>query len=114
VTEVEEIEDVVCLAVPAKIDPTNPAIAAVIPSMLTSMAEASIGLQYTGRRAPDKIELDQIDWLITSNREDVEKFQPAHDCAACRAGNDQALAFLRENPGRFIAMGNMKYRETWL
>jgi hypothetical protein len=34
-----------------------------------------------------------------------------HDCASCRAGVDQALAFLRDNPDSEVAVGQMWWRK---
>ena len=105
------ITDVVCLAVPEDIDPERDQMS----EFMTAMAEQSVWFQYErdGAQKPDAIFFESIDWLITKNPADVEKFQPAHDCAACRAGNDQSLAYLKANPGRWIAMGNLTYREEW-
>ena len=52
-------------------------------------------------------------WKITSDWREVEQFQPAHDCTTCRAGNDQAMAFLKEFPDRRLAVGNLTYIEVW-
>jgi hypothetical protein len=57
--------------------------------------------------------LDPIDWLITSDWRDVEAHQPAHQCPTCIAGNDQAMAFLKEHPTERLALGNMRYWEVW-
>ena len=54
-----------------------------------------------------------IEWLITSDWQDVERSQPAHDCPTCRAGNDQAIAFLKEHPDQRLALGNLRYWELW-
>ena len=46
-------------------------------------------------------------WVLTSNPEEVQTLGLMHDCATCRAGVDQALAYLRETPGGEIAVGQL-------
>jgi len=79
---------------------------------LERMAQRTILAQYTGQR-PRALLLYATQWVITSDWEEVERFQPAHDCPACRAGNDQALAFLKEFPHKRLALGNLHYTEVW-
>lgn len=79
---------------------------------LERLAQSNVMNQYKGRR-PRAILMDKISWLITDDWEEVERFQPAHDCPTCRAGNDQAIAFLKEHPDRWLALGNLKYWEVW-
>lgn len=107
----ELIKDVVCLAVPEDIDPERDQII----EYLTTVAERSVWFQFdfAGLARPEAIHFNSIDWLITKDPADVEKFQPAHDCEACRAGNERSLTFLNANPDRWIAMGNIEYREVW-
>jgi hypothetical protein len=80
--------------------------------MLDRLAQRSAMGQYKKQR-PKALVMDKIEWLITDDWEEVERFQPAHDCATCRAGNDQAVAYLKEHPDRWLALGNMKYWEVW-
>jgi hypothetical protein len=86
----------------------------VVQMELTKIAQGYVLRQYRewllGR---PRIAFGPFEWLITTNPDEVETFQPAHDCAACRAGNDQAMAYLRENPDRPIALVNMTYTELW-
>lgn len=104
----EPIQDVFCMAVPDGVDPADPSL----PVKLTQLAQRVAYTQYKGR--PLKaLEFEAMDWLITSDPSDIAEFQPAHDCPACLAGNDQSLAFLEANPGKSIAMCNMSYREIW-
>lgn len=103
----EVIQDVFAMAVPEGVDPADPDL---VPK-LEALARAYVVRQY--QVAPKALLFDTIDWLVTAEPADVEKFQPAHDCAACRAGNDQSLAFLRQNPGRYVALGNLTYTEVW-
>lgn len=109
-TLVEEYTDVVALKMPLDIDPERDSYL----DWLNTVAERSVWIQWNGvKDRPDAIIVDRIDWLVTSSIEDVEKFQPAHDCPTCLAANDQMIAYLREFPGNYIAMGNMTYREEW-
>lgn len=105
------VQDVVCLAVPEDVDPTRDQLR----EFLMSLAEQTTWFQYMqpGWVRPAALQFESIDWLITQDIDDVEKFQPAHDCERCRQGNVQAIAFLKENPGRWIAMGNLTYIEEW-
>lgn len=104
---VEPILDYIALAVPEGIALEDPRLL----DLLNTQAERTILAQY--RRPPRALAIEPIDWLITSKPEDVERHQPAHDCATCRAGNDQARAFLAEHPDRFVALGNLRYTEVW-
>lgn len=105
------IEDVFAVVVPPDVDTAN--LQEVIPKLI-ALAQASVAAQW--RRVtprPLRVENLDADWLITNRLNEVEEFQPAHDCVACRAGNDQVAAFLRENPGRFVALANLRYTEVW-
>jgi hypothetical protein len=106
-TRVEPILDYIVLAVPDHVAHDDPSL----PERLTDEAQRNILAQY--RRPPRALIIEPIDWLITSNPSDVERHQPAHDCPTCRAGNDQAQAFLAEHPDRYLALGNLRYTEVW-
>lgn len=106
--------DVFVAAVPEHIDPGNPEQRSQLLAELDMVARRYVHQQWAGqRRRPMDVEHAQSEWLITCKREQIDGFQPAHDCAACRAGHDQADAFLRENPGRWVAMANLTYTEVW-
>ena len=51
--------------------------------------------------------LHHAQWAITSDPGQVTTLGLRHDCPSCRAGVDQALTFLRENPGKELAVGQM-------
>lgn len=51
--------------------------------------------------------LHHAEWTITTDPGEVTTLGLIHDCAACRAGVDQALAFLREHPGGEVAVGQL-------
>lgn len=102
-----EIDDYVILKVPHNIDPDDPGARLA----MDRMAEHQVMRQY--ERPPRALLLDQIDWLVTSDWQEVERFQPAHDCAECQAGNARAIAFLKEHPEERLALGNMHYVEIW-
>ena len=103
----DPIQDYIILAVPPEVDLSDPGVA----ERLRDKAEAQIIHQY--RRPPKALVIDAIDWLITNDWREVEINQPAHDCPTCRAGNDQAVAFLKEHPDRQLALGNLRYWEVW-
>jgi hypothetical protein len=51
--------------------------------------------------------LHHVEWTITGDPDEVSTLGLMHDCPTCRAGVDQALAFLRENPGGEVAVGQL-------
>jgi hypothetical protein len=102
------IDDYVILAVPDDVDTDDPEVR----QKLDDQAQIQIYGQYRKRR-PKALLLDDIDWLITSDPDDVERHQPAHDCANCKAGNRKAQEYLRANPGKRLALGNLHYVEIW-
>ena len=46
-------------------------------------------------------------WTITGDPAQVRTLGLMHDCGSCRAGVDQALAFLRDNPDGELAVGQL-------
>ena len=102
------IDDFIVLGLPPGTSPDEPGIL----DKLDRMSERTVIDQYKGKR-PRAIVMRETEWLITSDWREVERFQPAHDCATCRAGNDQAIAFLKEHPERRLALGNLHYEEVW-
>lgn len=56
-------------------------------------------------------ELHHADWTVTSDPAEVRTLGLVHDCASCRAGIDQALAFLRDNPDGQVAVGQLWWRQ---
>ena len=50
--------------------------------------------------------LHHAEWVITGDPGVVEA-TVVHDCARCRAGADQALAWLREHPGGELLVGTL-------
>ncbi len=105
------IQDVFACAVPDElIDAPRQALY----QALTKFASLYVLRQYLHTIGPGpQITFQVFDWLITTDPAQVEAFQPAHDCPACRAGNDQALAHLREHPHRPVALANITYTERW-
>jgi hypothetical protein len=51
--------------------------------------------------------LHHAKWTITNDPGLVRELGLRHDCLACRAGLDQALAALRENPDGELAVGHL-------
>jgi hypothetical protein len=51
--------------------------------------------------------LHHAEWTITGDPDEVSTLGLMHDCPTCRAGVDQALTFLRENPGGEVAIGQL-------
>jgi hypothetical protein len=108
VTESQKpIEDYIIFKVTPGTDPDQPEQRA----WMNRMAEAQVMGQY--KRPPRTILMDPVDWLVTSDWREVERFQPAHDCAECQAGNEGAIAFLKEHPDERLALGNLRYWEIW-
>jgi hypothetical protein len=106
--------DVFAAAVPSDIDPSDEAQAAQVLTFLDETARAWVWSQWlaTGERPLD-IEFAASEWLVTRDVWRVDEFQPAHDCQECRSGNDKCKAFLRANPGSWVAMANLTYVEVW-
>lgn len=105
------IEDVFAAEVPQALDPTD--LSDVIPA-LSGLAYGYVLAQWRdASNRPIAIRNLIANWLITDKVQEVEEFQPAHDCAACRAGNDQLVTFLQKNPGRHVALANLHYIEVW-
>jgi hypothetical protein len=117
-TESRTIQDVICLAIPEGIDPEECLYGAGLEvrerfiERLTQMAQEQVWTQWPGEQ-PESVDWEYVEWMITREIEDVQDFQPAHDCAECRLGNVRAEMFLREFPGRWIAMGNLTYTANW-
>lgn len=105
--QVREIQDVVAFVVPEKYG-DGP----IPQEQMDELAYRLVMGQYAGRTAI--IEITKVDWLVTKDADEADAFQPAHDCAACVAGADQARSFLREHPDRRIALGNISYTEQLL
>ncbi len=82
---------------------------------MESLVLRNVWGQYRTKRVmpPQAVLLQKVDWKITKTVEDVEAFQPAHDCEDCRAGNVKAKEFLAANPGSRLALGNLYYVEVW-
>lgn len=51
--------------------------------------------------------LHHAEWVLTSDPEQVRTLGLMHDCPECRAGVDQAVAYLRDTPGGEIAVGQL-------
>jgi hypothetical protein len=103
----EPILDFVILAVPPGADPDTPEAR----KAMERQAQLQVMRQY--KRPPKAVVIDAIEWTITSDWREVDKVQPGDGCPTCVAGNDQAIAFLKEHPDRRLALGNLKYWEVW-
>lgn len=113
------VKDVFAMRVPPKWHPQAEVAAATgelpddLREELERLANATIYRQYTESRGLKALLIGQHDWLVTGDPATVEAYQPGDGCPACIAGNDQALATLRENPGALIVLGNLNYTEVW-
>lgn len=106
--------EVFAAVVSEDVDPSDPEQRTTLIKELSAVANAYVMRQWVGKRERPVTIRDMIsEWAITSEPDEVQAFQPAHDCAACRAGNDQAMAYLRDNPGRWVALANVHYTEVW-
>jgi hypothetical protein len=85
---------------------------AVMLGHLDRLAEQNVIAQYK-ERVPKLIVTQTTVWTITNDPDEVEKVQPGDGCPDCIEGNAKAVAFLRENPGRILCLGNMEYVEVW-
>ena len=83
---------------------------------VTAGGERAFAAQLAGRALRQVSELlagnigerlHHAEWTITSDPAEVTALGLVHDCAACRAGVDQALAFLREHPAGEVAVGQL-------
>ena len=108
------VQDVMCLSIPEEIDPTlylpDPGLRAAFLTKLTQLAHQTVWAQWPTEKPA--VEIEELDWMVTQAIADIEAFQPAHDCADCWMGNLKAEAFLKEHPGRWIAMANITYTVT--
>lgn len=46
-------------------------------------------------------------WYVTRDPDEVRTHGLLHDCERCRAGVDTAIEFLRNNPNRSVAVGQL-------
>lgn len=107
------VDDVMAVGVPADVDVhDNEQLAKLLIGFHKAMM-SMLWTQFPTEKRPAAIILDEPEWLITGDPDEVERFQPAHDCVTCRAGQDQALAFLSEYPERAIALANLHYNVVW-
>lgn len=104
------VDDVFAAAVPEYL---RDAKVSTIARHLSQMAQLTAVAQFKGDPDLLRIENFRTEWLITTDYAKVERFQPAHDCVACRAGSDQIKAHLREHPDIPVALGNLHYVEVW-
>lgn len=102
-----DVEDFIVMVVPSGTYTQDELI-----ERLNEAAMRIVSQQYRTRQ-PRALMMGEIDWLITADVEAVRSFQLLHECPACRAGHDQALARVREHPDQAIAMANLHYTEVW-
>jgi hypothetical protein len=57
-------------------------------------------------------QLHHGEWIMTTDRDLVAERTALHDCASCRAGADQALAYMREHPGAIMLVGLLYWAQT--
>lgn len=109
------VQDVIAVGVPPFITQavlSIPDVRAAVMEKLTMAAWESVWAQWPDRK-PLRLEDSHIDWLITGDPDEVDRFQPAHDCEECRRGNVKAREALRDRPGTMVALGNIRYVPVW-
>jgi hypothetical protein len=76
-------------------------------ALLAQLAGADLRVisEHLAERTGER--LHHAEWTFTDDPELVKALGAVHDCARCQAGTDQALAFLREHPGREVAVGHL-------
>jgi hypothetical protein len=107
----ERITDYFVTVIPEAVDVNDVDAFAALREEMQRQVEVMLLRQY--ERPPKALMLEPTEWLVTDSPDEVEAFQPEHDCAECRAGNQRACEFLIANPGRFVACGNLHYTEVW-
>jgi hypothetical protein len=96
--------DSVIMSVPARWH----ALAGGEPAFLAHVAGIELRAWSEVTAAAMGEKLHHAEWTITSDPAQVTTLGMMHaDCATCRGGVDQALAFLRENPGEEVAVGQL-------
>lgn len=76
-------------------------------TFLTQLAGRDLR-QVSERQATNLGEtLHHAEWTVTDDPERVRTLGLMHDCLTCRAGVDQALAYLAETPGSEVAVGQL-------
>jgi hypothetical protein len=103
-----DVDDVIALSLPAGVEPTDVGLVRKLNQLTVNQTVA----QYTDE-VPTAILVRSIEWLYTQDPDEVERFQPSDHCVKCRAGNDQMIAFLKEYPGQWVALGSVRYTEMW-
>lgn len=81
--------------------------------LLAGLARSYVLRQYEGQLDLHAIKMQTVEWLVTDDPAEVVAFQPGDGCAACTAGNDQTIAYLKEHTGALVALANLKYIEVW-
>lgn len=105
--------DVFSVVVPDGIDPSDERRQPELHRLLDKQAKLWVWAQWANGGAPQDIEFAISEWLITREVWQVDEFLSKHDCAECRAGSERSKAFLRANPGKWVAMANLTYVEVW-
>ena len=110
-TRIVPIIDVIILAVPPdKMDTPEDKLG----DEMNTLAMITVWAQFAGRaRMPININLKKIDWTITGDPDEVERFQPAHECRSCQQANRLAAQALRDDSSLMLALGNIFYDEVW-
>jgi hypothetical protein len=75
--------------------------------LVAALAGRDLRVLSEGLAADIGEKLHHAEWTLTSDPEQVRVLGLVHDCAACRAGVNQALAFLAENPDGELAVGRL-------
>lgn len=107
--QVTEVKDVLTMVIPESLGIGDPRTHLLVYSQCVQWVHAQFK-QYPEAERPT-IHFDRIDTLITDDFETADAFQPAHECDKCLEGTRLTAEFLRDHPGRFVALANIYYTE---
>lgn len=97
--------DQLIVVIPEDVEPNDP----VTREHLDRLAVRSLAEQYDG----PVVIIAEVTWHITNDPDELDSLlNPGDGCAKCIAGNDQARAFMRDRPGRYIAIADIEYAES--
>jgi hypothetical protein len=102
----ERITDYFVTVIPEAVDVNDVDAFAALREEMQRQVEVMLLRQY--ERPPKALMLEPTEWLVTDSPDAVEAFQPEHDCAECRAGNQRACEF----PALEAAVHRLRHLES--